>query len=116
MARRKIEPDSLDRMRGLVRVLMAHGARQILIDTKRHKPVSRSFIEDGSKSIDEVRRGITKIFLEYGYRTPDTKLLKEMSLEYLDEMTDIATANPSYRELRDKVVSGKYDFVVALKS
>lgn len=115
MEKEKIDKDSLKELKTLSERLMAYEARQILIKSGEHKPVPHQFTERYTIPPKKVKEDILRLFQDNGYRVPDTELLKDLSLKYLDDMIGFATANPSYKELKRRIKRGKYDFLSALE-
>ena len=115
MTNEKIDKHSLKTLKPLVGRLMAYEARQILIDSGKHNPRARNFAVRYAVPPEEIKKRIIEIFRNNSYEIPDTELLKDMSLEYLDEMMGFATANPSYSKLKKRILTGKYDFLSALE-
>ncbi len=96
----------------LIEWLMACEARQIYL--RDNPDASRKSRRDSLKTrairIEEIIQKISDWFPE-NKKPYDSKLLKALSLDYLDWQVEIAVKNPSYKELRKKIQQGQYDFV-----
>jgi len=115
MANNRLDEILLERLNTLVERFIAHEARQISIDSGKHKKVSHGFGKGYSIRDEDNKENIIRFFKDAGYKQPDTELLKDLSLKYLNEMVKIATANPSYKELKRRILAGEYDFLSALE-
>jgi hypothetical protein len=93
---------------GLIVRLMAGEAREI--NLKNQKRInwgySKSSREVGPK---EIKKELTD-FLKGSSIHISTKAVQDYALRYLREHEAIATANPSYRILRERIERGEYDF------
>ncbi len=114
MAKERIDENSLEALKNLVEKLMAYEARQILVDSGRHGLLSRNFNKRYAIPPKEIKGDILRFFQDKGHEMPDAKLLRDLSLEYLDFIIGFAK-NPSYKELKEKIKRGEYNFISALE-
>jgi len=94
---------------GLIIRLIAGEAREINIAQDTRK-VCRKYNQTTQKvDIAGIKRELTD-FLRENNLYISTKAVENYALKYLREHEAIATANPSYRILREQIERGEYDF------
>ncbi len=93
---------------GLVEKLMAGEAREIYMKDKPPK-INKPFNREQEVDNNGVKKRL-RVFLEENRLVVNPESVKKYALKYLSEHEKVATANLSYKTLREKIERGEYDF------
>lgn len=107
----ELNEEQTKELKGLVKFLVTTEAREIYHSLRGKRKFNKFNQNPELKSLSEVKKEIYGFF-QNNRMDFNPELLKRYMIEHIDrnEAYKIATANPSFKILREKVEKGEYDF------